>query len=181
MLNARLRYVPKFVLVTFDGGKRGDAASCGWTLSVARDLDKHMCPRWSRIVEVSHLLDTSGILDKDLLDSFVAELCGMCEVVFALASLVFQALGRKFLSMLRARRRSRKEYSKVWHLQEQRFFYRHDPTGERSWQRPNTVGSTDIGIRVIKGTQQIPSLQSHAEDTFQHGPFNGAFKDGAPL
>ena len=93
---------------------------------------------------------------------------------------VLQALGRKFLSMLRARRRSRKEYSKVWHLQEQRFFYRHDPTGERSWQRPNTVGSTDIGIRVIKGTQQIPSLQSHAEDTFQHGPFNGAFKDGAP-
>ena len=70
------------------GGKRGDAASCGWTLSVARDLDEHMCPRWSRIVEVSHLLDTSGILDKDLLDSFVAELCGMCEVVFALASLV---------------------------------------------------------------------------------------------
>ncbi len=96
------------------------------------------------------------------------------------ASRVLQALGRKFLSVLRARKRSRKEYSKVWHLTKQRFFYRHDPTGERSWQRPITVGSSDAGIRIIKGTQQIPSIQNHAEDIIQQGPFRGAFQDGSP-
>jgi hypothetical protein len=99
---------------------------------------------------------------------------------------VLQATVRRFLSALHGQQRLKKEYSKVWHIRLQRYFYRHEPTGERTWRRPVALGQTDTGIRVLRGGQQVPSLQGHAEDTLQQGPHSifgrggGAFIDGTP-
>ena len=105
---------------------------------------------------------------------------------------VLQSLVRKFLSKLRAIRRKKKEFTKMWHLKKKKWYYLHNETGEKSFHRPACVGANDNGIRVVKNTQIIPSIQSHAEDTFQKGPMNqtaktngvkgykGSFIDGTP-
>ena len=77
------------------GGKRGNQASCGWIVWVAETLDENRKPRWQRFIECSLLIETRYVQDTELVDSFVAEMCGLREVVFAVASLI--AYGRCFL------------------------------------------------------------------------------------
>ena len=71
-------------------------ASCGWVVWVAQSLDDDNEPQWQKLIETSVLLDMRGVHDTELVDSFVAEMCGLSEVVFALAALI--AYGRVVFS-----------------------------------------------------------------------------------
>ena len=88
VLNSRLRFVPRFVKLCFEGGKRGNQALCGWIVWVAESLDENSEPRWQRFIECSLLIETRDVRDTELVDSFVVEMGGLCGVVFALASLI---------------------------------------------------------------------------------------------
>ena len=82
VLNSRLRFFPNFIKLCFDGGKRGNQASCGWIVWVAEALDEDKEPIWHRLIECSLLVGTHDATYMEFVDSFVAEMCGLCEVVF---------------------------------------------------------------------------------------------------
>ena len=51
-------------------------------MCVANALNEIGEPRWQRLIECPVLLDTGHIVNSELVDSFVAEICGLTEVVF---------------------------------------------------------------------------------------------------
>ncbi len=85
---------------------------------------------------------------------------------------VIQSVSRKFLIKLKAIRRSKCEYTKIWHLQNKKYYYRHNITGEKTFHMPKCFGGDDLNVKVIQNTQVIPSIQNHAEDVMQRGPNN---------
>ena len=89
---------------------------------------------------------------------------------------VIQSLSKKFLSKLRQIKRMKAEHTKVWHLKRKKYFYQNDITKKKYWTRPISFGGDDVDVKIIHGTQRIPSIQGHAKDTLQRGPNNRVTK-----
>ena len=94
---------------------------------------------------------------------------------------VIQSVSRTFLTKLKLYKRNKAEYSKRWNHYKKKYYYQHDSTGEKTMHMPPCFGGDDIGVKIIHGTQMIPSIQNHAEDVIQRGPNNQVTKEARDM